>query len=81
MRKISIEATDVETAEGFYSALSAFSPELLEDAAGRYRVQVSLGNNEEFVAALNALHLHLTSGHCLTAPVEVDGARYMLHAD
>jgi hypothetical protein len=81
MRKISIEATDVETAEGFYSALSAFSPELLEDAVGRYRVQVSLGSNEELAAALNALRLHVTSGHCLSAPVEVDGARYMLHGD
>jgi hypothetical protein len=76
-----IEATSKDAAEGFHAALSAFSPELLQDGSGAYRVQVSFRSSDEILGVLNALRDHVTGRDAPPTRVEIDGYPYMLHAD
>jgi hypothetical protein len=78
---LTIEAKSIESARGFYDALSAFHPEMLEDTDCRYRVAVQLISNDRIIDVLNALEQHVTERDTGPARLELDGRNYTLHVE
>ena len=58
MRTLSIEATSLASARGFYAALSEFGPEIL-DEQGNYTVSVRFQTDRDIIRVLRALELHV----------------------
>ena len=61
MQVMTIEAATPLSAQGLYSALAAFHPELVTDDEGRCYVSVQLGNDRRAAEVLDTLHEHLRS--------------------
>jgi hypothetical protein len=80
MRAITIDAKSFESAQGIYSALSDFRPELSGSDAQGYRVSVELRAGWQVVNILAVLEGYVTRRHDGPARIELDGRRYTLEA-
>ena len=78
MRRLVIEATNIECALGIDAALCAFDRALLADG-DRYCVDVTVpAGDRGTVAVLSALRQHVTARSAGPAHVRFDGRRYTL---
>jgi hypothetical protein len=59
MRTITLEAATPESGRALYSALSSFYPEFDTDDEGTCFVAVSISNEKQMFAVLDAIHDHL----------------------
>ena len=81
MRSFTVGAGSLEVAQGLYSALADFHPELLETDDGTYQVRVTLvGGDNAIIATLKAIEKHVAERRS-PARVELDGRVYTLHPD
>ncbi len=81
MRSFTVGAGSLEVAQGLYSALADFHPELLETDDGTYQVRVTLvGGDNAIIATLNAIEKYVAERRS-PARVELDGRAYTLHPD
>ena len=81
MRKLSVDASTNEVAQGLCSALTDFWPEIVERPSGGYEVVVALGGGDnQFDELLSALERHVTARADGPANVHFDGRSYTLHA-
>ena len=82
MQLLTVEAAGRESANDLCGALSSFQASLVETADGRYQVAVQLGSTgRDLVAVLNAIDGYVRRRWPSPARVELDGRKYMLHAD
>jgi hypothetical protein len=80
MQKLTVEASTSEVAQGLFSALSGFHPEIVDRPDGGYQVVVSLrGSDGQIVAILSALEQHVTERGNGPARVGLEGRTYTLH--
>lgn len=81
MQKLTVDASTNEVAQGLFSALGGFWPEIVENADGGYQVVVALGGDDaQIIAILSALERHVTERGDGPAKIELAGRRYTLHA-
>jgi hypothetical protein len=79
MQTLTIEATSLESAQGFYEALAGFNVELIQGEGGVYRVELTLGNGDkDTLAALNAIERHVSARNDGPALIEIGGTNYTL---
>lgn len=81
MRNLTIGAASLESAQGFFDALSDFGPSLVRTEDGDYEVWVTMdASNRRVLEALNALEKHVTERAAGPARLELDGRSYSLDA-
>jgi hypothetical protein len=81
MQKLTVDASTNEVAQGLFSALAGFWPEIVERADGGYQLVVALGGgDEQIIAILSALERHVTERGDGPAKIELAGRSYTLHA-
>lgn len=85
MQRLTIQAATHLSAQGLYSALSEFDPELATDIDGQCFVSVDLGSDRQVVRVLDAVQRFVdarTEGAAMTSLiVAVNDKRYRLNAD
>jgi hypothetical protein len=84
MQRLTIQAATHLSAQGLYSALSDFHPELVVDDEDKFFVSVDLGSDRQVVEVLDALHRFLDSRAEETVVnsmvVSLDERHYTLHS-
>jgi hypothetical protein len=81
MQKLTIDASTNEVAQGLFSALADFWPEIVEQPIGGYQVVVALrGSDAQITELLAALERHVTERGNGPAKIRLDGRSYTLHA-
>lgn len=81
MESLVIHAVSRESAEGFCAGLEEFGPTLVETGDGRYQVEIPIGGgDQQIVAVLNALEVHVTRRGDGPARVDLNGYAYTMHA-
>jgi hypothetical protein len=82
MEKMAIHAASPESAYAMLAALSPFGAELADDGALGREVVVDLHSDDaEIVAVLHALQKYVTERADGPARVELNGHRYVMHAE
>ena len=85
MQRLTIEAATHLSAQGLYSALSVFDPELTTDDGGACFVTVDLGSDRQVVEVLDAVQRFVDTraeGAAMNSLiVAVNEKRYRLNAD
>ena len=80
MQRLTVDASTNEVAQGLFSALADFQPEILGSADGGYHVVVSLrGSDAQIVAILSAIEQHVTERSDGPARIDIEGRSYSLH--
>ena len=81
MQKLTVDASSKEVAQGLFSALAGFSPEIVGRADGGYQIVVALGGRDaQIIAILSALERHVTERGNGPAKIDLAGRSYTLHA-
>jgi hypothetical protein len=79
LQTLTIEATSLEYARGFYEALTGFEVELVQGDHGVYRVKLMLGSGDkDTLAALSAIERYVSARNDGPALIEMGGANYTL---
>jgi len=79
MQRLTIEATSLESARGFYAALTGFEVELIEAEDGIYRIRPTLGGGDKnTLSALTAIERYVADRAAGPARIEMDGTKYTL---
>jgi hypothetical protein len=79
MKKLTVDASTDEVAQGLFTALAGFHPEIVETPLGGYQVAVALsGSDAQIVAILSALEQHVTERGNGPARIDLQGRRYTL---
>lgn len=80
MQKLTVDASTNEVAQGLFSALAGFYPEIVKTPGGGYQVVVALGGRDaEIIAILSALERHVTERGKGPAKIDLEGRSYTLH--
>lgn len=80
MQKLTVDASTNEVARGLSSALTDFSPEIVERPEGGYQVVVALrGSDARITELLSTLERHVTERGDGPAKVNLGGRSYTLH--
>jgi hypothetical protein len=81
MQRLTVDASTNEVAQGVYSALAGFWPEIVERPDGGYEVVVALGGSDtQIIEVLSALERHVTERGNGPAKIDLEGRSYTLHA-
>ena len=80
MRTLTIEARSRDSADGFYTALKEFGPELVETECGEFAVKVDLSRDTNVHDVLNALVDHVSERDGGSAVVALGDERHILKA-
>ncbi len=80
MRALTIEAGQLGAAQGLYSALSEFHPELGGDASKGHHIDVELGSDARLVAVFDAIQAHVTARNNGPARMDLEGHLYTFHS-
>ena len=82
MEKLRIYAVSRESALATLDSLKKFRAELaVAESPGGYEVLVALNGDAEIVGVLDALQQHVTQRADGPARVELNGTRYVVHAE
>jgi hypothetical protein len=81
VRTLTIEATSLASARGFYEALASLGAELVDDVNGTYEVRIPLdGKDSTIVTVLQLLEEHVATRGGSSARIGLDGRSYLLEA-
>jgi hypothetical protein len=81
MQKLTVDASTTEVAQGLFSALASFHPEIVDRSDGGHQVVVALGGSDaQIIAILSALERYVTERGNGPAKIDLAGRSYTLHA-
>ena len=78
MKRLTIEAADLESARGLCRALSRFDATLEEDEHGACIVVVTIESDREIVQVLGAIERHVRGRNAGAALIGLGGNRYVM---
>jgi hypothetical protein len=78
LKRLTIEAADLESARGLCRALAGFDAKLEEDEHGVCLVIVTIESDRDIVEVLGAIERHIRGRNGGPARIGLDGNRYVM---